>query len=130
MTALPPIELPQRAAPSLDAGVGRVRFIGTATVLVEYAGFTILTDPNFLHQGEHARLGYGLRSRRPWSCRPDPRPALRSRCGSRPTPDGLPTARTRQRRDAPRRRRAGHDTCTTPIMPLSSWLRMWQWNTY
>jgi L-ascorbate metabolism protein UlaG (beta-lactamase superfamily) len=42
----------------------RVTFIGTATVLVEVAGVTLLTDPNFLHQGEHARLGYGLRSER------------------------------------------------------------------
>jgi L-ascorbate metabolism protein UlaG (beta-lactamase superfamily) len=43
---------------------GSVRFIGTATVLLQYAGFNVLTDPNFLHQGEQARLGYGLRSRR------------------------------------------------------------------
>src|SRR5918997_1605231 len=39
-------------------------FIGTATVLLRYAGFTILTDPNFLHAGDHAYLGLGLRSRR------------------------------------------------------------------
>jgi L-ascorbate metabolism protein UlaG (beta-lactamase superfamily) len=45
-------------------GSGEVTFIGTATVLVRYAGFTFLTDPNFLHQGDHARLGWGLRSRR------------------------------------------------------------------
>ncbi len=43
---------------------GSLRFIGTATVLLRYAGFTILTDPNFLHQGEYANLGYGLHSRR------------------------------------------------------------------
>ena len=39
-------------------------FIGTATVLISVAGFTILTDPNFLHRGEEAKLGYGLRSKR------------------------------------------------------------------
>ena len=39
-------------------------FIGTATVLLRAAGFTILTDPNFLHKGDHAKLGYGLRSKR------------------------------------------------------------------
>jgi L-ascorbate metabolism protein UlaG (beta-lactamase superfamily) len=39
-------------------------FIGTATTLIRYGGFTFLTDPNFLHQGDHAKLGYGLRSRR------------------------------------------------------------------
>jgi L-ascorbate metabolism protein UlaG (beta-lactamase superfamily) len=43
---------------------GTLRFIGTATVLVELGPFTFLTDPNFLHQGDHAPLGYGLRSRR------------------------------------------------------------------
>ena len=48
----------------VDASHGSVYFIGTATVLIRYGGFTILTDPNFLHQGEYVRLGYGLRSRR------------------------------------------------------------------
>src|SRR3954470_3652057 len=42
----------------------QVTFIGTATVLLRVAGMTFLTDPNFLHQGEHAPLGGGLRSRR------------------------------------------------------------------
>lgn len=39
-------------------------FVGTATVLLRLGGFTVLTDPNFLHAGDHAPLGYGLRSRR------------------------------------------------------------------
>jgi L-ascorbate metabolism protein UlaG (beta-lactamase superfamily) len=43
---------------------GEITFIGTATVLIRYAGFTFLTDPNFLHPGDHARLGWGLRSKR------------------------------------------------------------------
>ena len=43
---------------------GELTFIGTATVLVHVAGFRFLTDPNFLHQGQHAKLGYGLRSKR------------------------------------------------------------------
>jgi L-ascorbate metabolism protein UlaG (beta-lactamase superfamily) len=47
-----------------DVGQGSILFIGTATVLIRYAGFTILTDPNFLHRGELVHLGYGLRSRR------------------------------------------------------------------
>jgi len=41
-----------------------VQFIGTATVLIRYRGLTILTDPNFLHKGEHVHLGYGLTSER------------------------------------------------------------------
>lgn len=39
-------------------------FIGNATVLLRYAGFTILTDPNFVHRGEDVPLGYGLSTRR------------------------------------------------------------------
>ncbi|MDP8938387.1 MAG: MBL fold metallo-hydrolase [Actinomycetota bacterium] len=60
MTA--PIELPPATEP--DFGSGELLFIGTATVLLRYGGFTVLTDPNFLHRGDHAKLGYGLRSKR------------------------------------------------------------------
>ncbi|GII00592.1 MBL fold metallo-hydrolase [Planobispora takensis] len=41
-----------------------VLFIGNATVLIRYGGFTLLTDPNFLHRGQRAYLGYGLTTRR------------------------------------------------------------------
>jgi L-ascorbate metabolism protein UlaG (beta-lactamase superfamily) len=47
-----------------DTTHGSLFFIGTATVLLQYAGFTILTDPNFLHRGEQVHLGYGLRATR------------------------------------------------------------------
>ena len=47
-----------------DLRHGSIFFIGTATMLLRYAGFTILTDPNFLHQGEHVHLGYGMRAKR------------------------------------------------------------------
>ena len=47
-----------------DFGRGSVFFVGTATVVIRYAGFTILTDPNFLHAGDHVHLGYGLTSER------------------------------------------------------------------
>jgi L-ascorbate metabolism protein UlaG (beta-lactamase superfamily) len=57
-----PIELPASGAPDLSSG--ELTFVGTATVLVRYGGFTFLTDPNFLHQGDYAKLGYGLRSKR------------------------------------------------------------------
>lgn len=46
-----------------DAAV-EVRFIGNATVLLSYGPLTLLTDPNFLHRGQYAYLGYGLLSRR------------------------------------------------------------------
>jgi L-ascorbate metabolism protein UlaG (beta-lactamase superfamily) len=41
-----------------------VTFIGTATTLVRLGGFTVLTDPNFLHQGQWSYFGQGLFSRR------------------------------------------------------------------
>jgi len=43
---------------------GNLTFIGNATVLIRYNRFTLLTDPTFLHRGQHAYLGYGLVSRR------------------------------------------------------------------
>jgi L-ascorbate metabolism protein UlaG (beta-lactamase superfamily) len=39
-------------------------FLGTATTLLRLGPFTVLTDPNFLHRGERAYLGYGLTSKR------------------------------------------------------------------
>lgn len=41
-----------------------VTFIGNATTLISAGDITVLTDPNFLHQGQHAYLGYGLVSKR------------------------------------------------------------------
>lgn len=41
-----------------------VTFIGNATTLIRCGDITVLTDPNFLHQGQRAYLGYGLWSRR------------------------------------------------------------------
>ncbi len=54
---------PTSGAPDL-ASPGSVQFIGTATVLIRYLGFTILTDPNFLHKGDSVHLGYGLHAQR------------------------------------------------------------------
>jgi L-ascorbate metabolism protein UlaG (beta-lactamase superfamily) len=39
-------------------------FIGTATSLIRYGELSVLTDPNFLHQGEPVYLGRGLVTRR------------------------------------------------------------------
>ncbi|MGV0835707.1 MBL fold metallo-hydrolase [Mycolicibacterium thermoresistibile] len=41
-----------------------VTFIGNATTLISAGPITLLTDPNFLHAGQHAYLGYGLLSKR------------------------------------------------------------------
>lgn len=45
------------ANPSLE-------FVGTATTVLRLGPFTLLTDPNFLHQGQRAYLGKGLFSKR------------------------------------------------------------------
>src|SRR5689334_12444913 len=41
-----------------------VTFVGNATVLLRLGAFTLLTDPNFLHAGQRAYLGYGMWSKR------------------------------------------------------------------
>ncbi len=47
-----------------DNHSGSIFFVGTATVILTYGDLTIITDPNFLHAGDHAHLGYGLTSKR------------------------------------------------------------------
>lgn len=39
-------------------------FVGTATTVIRCEGFTVLTDPNFLHRGQRAYLGFGLTAKR------------------------------------------------------------------
>ncbi|KAI2614454.1 Metallo-hydrolase/oxidoreductase [Hypoxylon fragiforme] len=41
-----------------------VYFIGTATMMIEWQGIRILTDPNFLHAGDHVHLGPGVTAQR------------------------------------------------------------------
>ncbi|GHD29242.1 hypothetical protein GCM10007147_29880 [Nocardiopsis kunsanensis] len=52
------------AAEPGDFTAGSVYFIGNATTLIRYGGFTILTDPAFLHAGDHVHLGHGMYARR------------------------------------------------------------------
>lgn len=55
-----------RVHPSGSAGNedGSIYFIGTATTVIEWAGVRILTDPNFLHAGDHVHLGPGVTAQR------------------------------------------------------------------
>jgi hypothetical protein len=39
-----------------------LQFVGTATMVLRLGTFSLLTDPNFLHRGQRAYLGYGLTS--------------------------------------------------------------------
>lgn len=43
---------------------GSIYFIGTATTVIEWCGLRILTDPNFLHAGDHVHLGPGVSAQR------------------------------------------------------------------
>lgn len=43
---------------------GSVYFIGTATTIIQWSGLRILTDPNFLHAGDHVHLGPGVNAER------------------------------------------------------------------
>ena len=43
---------------------GSIYFIGNATILLKYAGFTILTDPTFIHMHDKVHLGYGIHTTR------------------------------------------------------------------
>lgn len=47
-----------------EAEFDSMAFIGNATVLLRYGGFTILTDPTFVHRHESVDLGYGLSTKR------------------------------------------------------------------
>ncbi len=48
---------PKGASGSEDA---HLRFIGTATTILEWQGIRLMTDPNFLHAGDHVHLGPGV----------------------------------------------------------------------
>jgi L-ascorbate metabolism protein UlaG (beta-lactamase superfamily) len=60
MNGSPPIELPWAQPAAAD----QITFIGTATTIISAAGFSILTDPNFLHRGDRAYAGLGVSTRR------------------------------------------------------------------
>jgi L-ascorbate metabolism protein UlaG (beta-lactamase superfamily) len=60
LNARPPIQLP----PTRPAATDGITFIGTATTIISVAGFSILTDPNFLHKGDRAYVGMGVTTKR------------------------------------------------------------------
>ena len=64
-------------ADDVRPGAGSLTFGGTATTLLRLGGFTLLTDPNFLHRGQRVHLGYGLVSKRRTepALGPDPPPS-------------------------------------------------------
>jgi L-ascorbate metabolism protein UlaG (beta-lactamase superfamily) len=57
------LDLPASSALG-DAASNSAFFIGNATMLLRFAGFTILTDPTFVHMHEEVSLGYGMSAKR------------------------------------------------------------------
>jgi L-ascorbate metabolism protein UlaG (beta-lactamase superfamily) len=65
MTASKPSSISEAEPPlAISQEQDALFFSGTATVVLRFAGFTLLTDPNFLHKGGHLHLGYGLTTTR------------------------------------------------------------------
>ncbi len=56
--------LPGGDVAASDRAQGSIFLVGNATVILSYAGFTILTNPNFLHRGDHVHLGHGMTAAR------------------------------------------------------------------
>ncbi|KAJ6564046.1 beta-lactamase-like protein [Mycena capillaripes] len=47
-------------AGSNDRENASIYFVGTATTILEWEGIRLMTDPNFLHAGDHVHLGPGV----------------------------------------------------------------------
>jgi L-ascorbate metabolism protein UlaG (beta-lactamase superfamily) len=47
-----------------DRATASLTFVGNATTLLRLNGVTLLTDPSFLHAGDHVHVGYGLFAKR------------------------------------------------------------------
>ena len=63
MAVMNTLTLPDAPA-AVATNEGSIFFIGNATVLIRVAGFTILTDPTFIHKHEQTWLGGGLHTTR------------------------------------------------------------------
>ena len=59
-----PLQLQPASTEPAPEDSGSLFFIGNATVLLRFGGFTILTDPSFIHKHEQTWLGYGLHTER------------------------------------------------------------------
>ncbi|KAF5674824.1 metallo-hydrolase oxidoreductase [Fusarium denticulatum] len=62
--SLPPKAIKTHPGGSEGDENANVYFIGTATTILEWEGFRLLTDPNFLHAGDHVHLGPGVTAER------------------------------------------------------------------
>ncbi|RUS18806.1 hypothetical protein BC937DRAFT_88319 [Endogone sp. FLAS-F59071] len=54
-----PLSLPAEE-PKEPNNHGTLQWVGNATCIIEWRGIRFMTDPNFLHQGDHVHLGPGI----------------------------------------------------------------------
>ncbi|KAL3459794.1 beta-lactamase superfamily domain-containing protein [Aspergillus heterothallicus] len=62
--ALPAASATRRHPSKSGSENASLYFVGNATTILEWAGIRIMTDPNFLHAGDHVHLGPGVTSMR------------------------------------------------------------------
>ncbi|EXJ75125.1 uncharacterized protein A1O5_01821 [Cladophialophora psammophila CBS 110553] len=55
---------PQQTSSESAESNASLFFVGTATTILEWEGLRLMTDPNFLHAGDHVHLGPGVRGTR------------------------------------------------------------------
>ncbi|KAI2629636.1 Metallo-hydrolase/oxidoreductase [Hypoxylon sp. NC1633] len=63
-TALPVKKVHTNPRGSANDEDASIYFVGTATTVIEWQDIRILTDPNFLHAGDHVHLGPGVTAQR------------------------------------------------------------------
>ncbi|PWY95996.1 Metallo-hydrolase/oxidoreductase [Aspergillus sclerotioniger CBS 115572] len=63
-TNLPKAKVTKTHPSTLAEENASVYFIGNATTIIQWHGIRIMTDPNFLHAGDHVHLGPGVTSMR------------------------------------------------------------------
>jgi len=59
-TSLPTVKVTQIHPTKSGAENASILFVGNATTILEWEGIRLMTDPNFLHAGDHVHLGPGL----------------------------------------------------------------------
>jgi len=59
-TSLPVAKESKTAPVGTGAENASIYFVGTATTILEWEGIRLMTDPNFLHAGDHVHLGPGV----------------------------------------------------------------------
>ncbi|PYI26623.1 Metallo-hydrolase/oxidoreductase [Aspergillus indologenus CBS 114.80] len=63
-TSLPAAKATKAHPRNPGADNASIYFVGNATTIIQWHGIRIMTDPNFLHAGDHVHLGPGVTSTR------------------------------------------------------------------